>query len=505
VDSLKYERPCAAILLIAIMALSLCGSALGVNSKKPRIIATTDGEVDDRCSMVRFLLYASEWDIRGLIHSSSKHHWKGDENHPGKRWEPVGWLDRQLDAYAKVHSNLKRHDPAYPSPAYLRSQVFVGNIGFEGDMTAPTPGSNRIVEVLLESDNSPVWLQAWGGSNTIARALKTIQEEHPERIEEVTRKARLYLITEQDQTLKSYIRPEWPGIQVLRSSGSSFGAIAYRWQSMQPKEIQRYFDKEWMTRNILKGHGPLCALYEAKDGRFRSEGDTPAFLHVIDTGLGSAEHPAFGGWGGRFALSSGVWKSVDAANSSPHSILRWAKDFQNDWAARADWCVKGYAQANHNPKVVVNGMGGTNVVRIQAQPGSTVELSATGSSDPDGDDLSYKWWYYRGPSTYSDDVRIEGAHGKKVSFTVPHDSKANEFHIVLTVRDNGSPNLVAYRRVIVRSPAATGQAPPSSLVPASATATGEAKVNLSRQVARNQGSGICHVRWAKQEGESHHE
>jgi hypothetical protein len=28
--------------------------------KKPRVIATTDGEGDDRCSMVRFLVYANE-------------------------------------------------------------------------------------------------------------------------------------------------------------------------------------------------------------------------------------------------------------------------------------------------------------------------------------------------------------------------------------------------------------------------------------------------------------
>ena len=53
----------------------------------------------------------------------------------------------------------------------------------EGDMDKATPGSKRIVEVLLDdSDPRPVWLQAWGGPNTIARALKTIEEERPERM-----------------------------------------------------------------------------------------------------------------------------------------------------------------------------------------------------------------------------------------------------------------------------------------------------------------------------------
>jgi len=41
---------------------------------RPRIVATTDGEIDDRCSMVRFLLYANEWDIEGIVYSSSKFH-----------------------------------------------------------------------------------------------------------------------------------------------------------------------------------------------------------------------------------------------------------------------------------------------------------------------------------------------------------------------------------------------------------------------------------------------
>ena len=67
---------------------------------KLRTIVTTDGEADDRCSMIRFLLYANEWDVRGLIHSSSKHHWIGDATRPEKKWSDVSWLDRQLALYA---------------------------------------------------------------------------------------------------------------------------------------------------------------------------------------------------------------------------------------------------------------------------------------------------------------------------------------------------------------------------------------------------------------------
>src|SRR6478609_6041532 len=190
-------------LLVIIMASQF--AVAGQSPAKLRTIVTTDGEADDRCSMIRFLLYANEWDIRGLIHSSSKHHWKGDETHPAKKWTEVAWLDRQLAQYAEVYPNLKLHDASYPTPDYLKQQVFVGNIAYEGDMEKPTPGSQRIAEVLLDSDPSPVWLQVWGGANSIARALKSIEEQHRERMAEVTRKVRLFIIASQDTTTEDYI------------------------------------------------------------------------------------------------------------------------------------------------------------------------------------------------------------------------------------------------------------------------------------------------------------
>jgi hypothetical protein len=45
--------------------------------RKVRTIVTTDGEVDDRCSMIRYLLYCHQFDTQGLIYTSSKYHWKG--------------------------------------------------------------------------------------------------------------------------------------------------------------------------------------------------------------------------------------------------------------------------------------------------------------------------------------------------------------------------------------------------------------------------------------------
>src|SRR6056297_1885317 len=94
----------------------------GQNNEKPRIIVTTDGEIDDRCSMVRFLLYANEWDIEGIIYSSSRFHWKGHN------WAGETWIQEDINRYFSFYNNLLKHDRGYPSPEKLQELVYVGNI-----------------------------------------------------------------------------------------------------------------------------------------------------------------------------------------------------------------------------------------------------------------------------------------------------------------------------------------------------------------------------------------
>jgi hypothetical protein len=197
-----------------------------------------------------------------------------------------------------------------------------------------------------------------------------------------------------------------------------------------------------MTTNILQDHGPLCGLYEAKNGAFRSEGDSPAFLHLVDNGLRSAENPAFGGWGGRFALSNGVWKSVDKESVRLHTILRWAVDFQNDWAAQADWCVKNVTDANHPPVAKV--MGSLNQ---SVRAGQVVNLAAEPVADPDGDLVTYRWWQYQEAGTAST-VAISNATSRTgASFVVPPEP-GRTIHILLEITDNGIPPLTRWQRTI---------------------------------------------------------
>ena len=126
-------------------------------------------------------------------------------------------------------------------------------------------------------------------------------------------------------------------------------------------------------------------------------------------------------------------------------IWRWAEAFQNDWAARADWCVKSYREANHPP--IVNLAVPKDV---EAAPGATVKLSVAGSIDPDGDKLSYSWWQYREPSTYKGEVVVWDAGSAVASMQVPADAKTGDtIHLIAEVTDAGKPPLTRYARVIV--------------------------------------------------------
>ncbi len=422
-------------------------------SERPRVVVTTDGEIDDRCSMVRFLLYTNEWETCGLIFSSSMFHWKGTPRVQGHDWQGEEWLPRQLDAYARVYPNLRQHDPRYPSPDSLRAQVFEGNVGATGDMEQPTPGSDRIVELLLDHDPAPVWLQAWGGPNTIARALKTIEEQHPERKAEVSRKAALYLIMEQDSTYREYIRPHWPDLPVIVQE--AWPVVAYDWRELMDPDLHRFFGAEWMEHNVLKGHGPLCALYEANaDGSFRSEGDSPAFLHMLAGGLGAREDPSNGGWGGRFVWNDTHWTSASDSRDPYAPILRWAPAFQNDWAARADWCVKPVDQCNHAPRVVCAGDSTARVIHQTVAPGVKVLLSAAGTTDPDGDRLTYHWWVYQEAGDFWGEVPVRASTSPDTEAAVPAVASGRTIHIILEVRDGGDPPLTSYRRVVLH---VTGQ------------------------------------------------
>ena len=492
------------ILILCIYSINI--DAIGQETRaKVRTVVTTDGEVDDQDSFIRMLLYSNEFNLVGLIYSSSQWHYKGD----GKgtrfssdlpmtakrygertelRWPGTTWMEAHIDKYAVVYPTLKEHAPGYPTPAYLKSIIRTGNIDFEGEMEKNTPGSDFIKQILLdEADTSVVYLQIWGGTNTVARALKSIEEQYKGKPEwqdvqrRVSRKAILYAVLDQDNTYTQYIAPHWPHIRVLYNA-DQFWNFAYPWPRVVPLPLQQYLRGAWFDMHVRSNHGPLLAEYYLwGDGRqiendpehdhgdtvvmrkagmtrydFISEGDSPAFFHLIDVGLDNLADASYGGWGGRLVRSKTNpyrWEDGNLVQDfNPYTKrydkaypqTRWIEALQNDFAARADWCVLPAEQANHPPAVNL-----AHASRLEGRPGTLINL-AVNASDPDGDSVSVKWWQYEEVDSYAGKIKIMNSSKDLCSFKIPRDARPGDtFHLIAEVTDTGVPGLTRYRRVIV--------------------------------------------------------
>ena len=67
-----HSRAAVWVLTLGLLVPGTASAQAPQASARARVIVTTDGEIDDRCSMVRFLMYANEWDIEGIILRSSQ-------------------------------------------------------------------------------------------------------------------------------------------------------------------------------------------------------------------------------------------------------------------------------------------------------------------------------------------------------------------------------------------------------------------------------------------------
>jgi len=494
------------IVISLFLFVSLAGNAQQVH-QKPRTIVTTDGELDDVDSFIRMLLHANEFRIEGLVISSSEWHYKGDgkgtkfisEMEMTKklygertelRWPGTDWIYNLVDAYGKVYPNLKLHSVDFPDPQYLRNLIRIGNIDFEGEMEKDTDGSDFIKAKLLDDNAEPLYLQVWGGTNTIARALKSIEDEYINTAQwdsiyrKVCNKAIIYAILDQDATYRKYISVRWKDVKIYYNA-NQFWCFAYFWKTAAPENMHPYLEGKFMGEKIINGHGPLTKMYYSYgDGNppagemediysdpakikknqwgsfgqydFISEGDSPAFFQLMDIGLENLENPSYGGWGGRLVQSNtnpSRWEDGDQVtdfnpytkkDDKAYPQTRWIDVLQNEFAARADWCVLPYAKANHPPVVSLNHSN-----RLNGKAGEKIILSGA-ATDPDGNSLTYRWWQYFEVDTYAGKVALKDSSSRKTSFILPADARPGDtVHFILEVKDSGTPALTRYRRVII--------------------------------------------------------
>ncbi len=421
------------VLSTLIIMFSLGLTAYGQSEAKPLVIITQDGEVDDRSSFTRFLLYTPDIDLRGIIATNSK--WQ--QNGHG-----IGWINEAYGLYGRVLDNLQLHNPDYPSVAYLQSITVLGNEDPEhltGDPPyADSEGSDLIVREFLGLEDELLHINCWGGVNTVVHALWKFRKDHPEEYARKADQVRLITIDFQDEA-GDWIVEHMPEIRVLRNNAFH---MTWNYHSLDkplphnphPNVMSAF----WLTENIKRDHGPLGAWYPQDN---ISEGDTPAFLNFVDNGLAAYADYSRGGWGGRYGpIRGNYWMDARDDNNTHKTLWRWIPDLQNDFAARMDWSTMSYEEANHPPSIEEVSSG--RVVK----PGDKVELKATGS-DPDGDNLYYYWWHYPDPSGMDETIKIDRETSSTAHFTVP-EMPDGSLHIILEITDDGNPGLKRYRRLI---------------------------------------------------------
>jgi hypothetical protein len=184
------------MLLVVVLITTFTMSQTGTDKLRVLVLTDIENEPDDAMSMVRFLTYSNEWDVEGLIATTSVH----------QKNKTAAWRIREIvNAYGKVRDNLEKHASGYPTAAHLLSVVKEGRSDYGmravGD-TMNSSGADLIIEAVDRNDSRPLWVLVWGGPNCLAQALyKVNKTRSPTAVKQFVAKLRVYTISDQDLSL----------------------------------------------------------------------------------------------------------------------------------------------------------------------------------------------------------------------------------------------------------------------------------------------------------------
>lgn len=418
---------------------------------KPRLIALTDistYETDDWESMTRLLVHADVFELEGLMLSN------GYSLPRTVNKDFIKIIQGVVDAYEKDLPNLlKRSNQTghaadenqqaigyWPSPKYLRDRTMFGSLtagvsalGSNND----SPGSDLIIKLADEKDDPrPIWVTVWGAGNTLAQSIWRVKQDRTaEELKAFLHKVRIYTITDQDRGGGGSTHP-W-----MRSTAGA--DLLFIWDECAWHAHNSAGRSNWVQYTThIQLHGALGNQYPRY--AVGVEGDTPSFLYVMPSGLNNPDDPRQFSWGGTFAGGkNNLWQP---ASSCQLNFTRFYPAAFNNFAARMDWAKDG--AGNRNPVIVLDGERGYSVLTRTPKAGTTVTLDASGTSDPDGDNLRFKWSSQDDAGTYSGKVNIANGSASTVTVDIPSDSAGKSFHVICEVTDDGTHNLSAYRRII---------------------------------------------------------
>lgn len=399
------------------------------------------------------------------------------------------WLNEYAEAWPHLNANAAAAgEPAFPSPQEMLDRTVVGNVAFEGDVREETPGSHVIARAIMDDDPRTLWLLSWGGMNTIVRALMSIAERYRDTPEWSIVQRRVYDKVRvmgvaggigQDNSWEDHGRALFPELTFWCVPHTYGGYVDAKFAQ---EDTLPLFKAPWPERNLTCENGPLMARYMlygdgkvykneperfqfGKHGRldwglkgipalqfdrgdFMAEGDSMTYIPLLPFGLRGADDRGFDTLLGRMFLDghpdvdapSGFAAIGTPITGNPNPYLR---AYQEDFAARAQWCAHGTAECSHpaHPADVTDDRA--------VAPGETVPLTAT-VVDPDGCGFDASWNIAIGPTSYSDaqDLVLWQERNLAGAFTVPADAQPGDrFVLTLAIRTRAARPCTRYTQL----------------------------------------------------------
>ena len=480
---------------------------------KPRVIITSDLEIDDMNSFIHQCLFFNEIDLVGVVVSGSFCHFTGDGVHMQKevmdhiqnreegalemtsfRPQPLDWLPNLwTNEYAEAYEFLSQNAEGYPTPEYLVSITKIGNVQFEGDVREDTEGSDWIKAAILDDDERNLYILSWGGFNTVARALLSIYEEYAETeqwdavYEKVCNKV-LISGNGQDWTFNDFVAPKYPDLVLAHGN---CGYAGYSAALNAQSDALYTFQAPWLKENIKFNHGSLMSIFktvndgqhidgeedkyqfgetnivydkEYNDYDFIAEGDSSGIIGLFSGGFGlrGFENGAFGSYGGRYGYTKANGEDAGYLSTLPGGVVPTAyinpetNNIEKYNPYLLDLQLEWAARADWCVNTYENCNHAPIVTAEEkdfaVQPGETVTLKVS-VSDPDGDTLLTAWSVDPTGGIYTafnEEFFKWTAEGTNVEFTVPEDAVAGDcFQINLRVRDDAPAVMTRYAQFMI--------------------------------------------------------